>query len=77
MALDLGEARPPVISKDTAYRLDEYRKFRRRVRSLYAAHLDPDRMRDLVHALPDVWRRARLDLEQFLAFLDQLARAER
>lgn len=77
MALDLGEARPPVISRDTANRLDEYRKFRHRVRSLYAAHLDPDRMRDLVRTLPEVWRQARQDIEQFLAYLDQLARAER
>ncbi len=76
MALDLGEVRPPVLSKATVSDLDEYRKFRHRVRSIYASHLDPHRMEDLVADLPAVWRQARRELEEFARFLDTMVHAD-
>jgi len=76
MAIDLDEARPAVLSKATMMELDEYRKFRHRIRSIYATHLDPSRMEDLVIDLPAVWRQARREIETFADFLDQLTHAD-
>ncbi len=76
MAIDLDETRPAVLSKATALELDEYRKFRHRVRSIYATHLDPVRMEDLVIDLPDVWRQVRQEIEAFAGFLGSLADAD-
>jgi uncharacterized protein YukE len=76
MAIDLEEARPAVLSKATMSELDEYRKFRHRIRSIYATHLDPSRMEDLVIDLPEVWRQARQEIETFTDFLDQLTHAD-
>ncbi len=57
MTLDLPETRPPVIQRDTAVQLDEYRKFRHRIRNIYATNLEPARMQPLVIGLPDLWSR--------------------
>lgn len=76
MATDLGETRPAVLSRTAALELDEYRKFRHRVRSIYATHLDPRRMENLVIDLPDVWRQVRQEFDAFAGFLDQLTRAD-
>ncbi len=77
MAINLDETRPAVLSKTAAIALDEYRKFRHRVRSVYATHLDPERMEDLVIDLPHVWRQVRQEIEAFAGFLDQLTHADR
>lgn len=62
--------------KLTVMELDEYRKFRHRIRSIYATHLDPSRMEDLVIDLPEVWRKSRQEIETFADFLDQLTHAD-
>lgn len=72
MSLDLGDARPPVLGKATVAKLDEYRKFRHRIRSIYATHLDPKRMEALVVDLSTVWQQARQELEEFAKLLDRL-----
>jgi hypothetical protein len=41
MSLDVPDVRPPVLQTETAARLDEYRKFRHRIRNIYATNLDP------------------------------------
>lgn len=76
MTLDLQEMRPPVIQKNVATQLDEYRKFRHRVRNIYATSLDPARMQPLVISLPDLWSSIKRDLLAFLEFLDELARTD-
>jgi hypothetical protein len=76
MTLDLQEARPPVIQKNTAVQLDEYRKFRHRIRNIYATSLDPARMQPLISGLPDLWSSVRRDLLAFLEFLDALAHTD-
>lgn len=75
MTLDLPETRPPVIQKETAAQLDEYRKFRHRIRNIYATNLEPARMAPLVAGLPDLWSRIQQDLAAFLEFLDALTDA--
>lgn len=52
IALDVPDVRPPVLQPNTATQLDEYRKFRHRIRNIYATNLDPDRMAPLVIGLP-------------------------
>ncbi|MBI3763907.1 MAG: antitoxin [Chloroflexi bacterium] len=76
MTLDLPDARPAVLERDTANRLDEYRKFRHRVRNIYATQIDPSRMESLVKKLPEIWQLVRQELEAFSAFLEQIARAD-
>lgn len=73
MTLDLGAARPPVISRDTAHALDDYRRFRHLIRNIYATNIDPLRVGALVDGLPDLWSRVKRDLEIFAALLDAMS----
>lgn len=72
MALELPSVRPAVLSTDTGQHLDDYRKFRHRVRHIYAAQLSADLMEHLVGNLPSTWEQARTELLAFAAFLEQL-----
>ena len=72
-SLDLPDVRPAVLQSDTAARLDEYRKFRHRIRNIYATNLDPDRIAPLVSGLPPLWEAVRRELTEFAAFLADLA----
>jgi hypothetical protein len=76
ITLDLPETRPPVIQKSTAVQLDEYRKFRHRIRNIYATSLEPARIQPLVVGLPDLWLSVKQQLFAFLDFLDELARTD-
>lgn len=73
MQSSVSQVRPAVLSQETADWLDEYRKFRHRVRNIYATNLVPDRMQLLVRDLPSGWRRLRHELETFATFLENLA----
>jgi hypothetical protein len=72
MAFGLPETRPALLSSDSARSLDEYRKFRHRVRNIYTIHLDANRMDHLVERLPSIWHQVRSELRAFAGFLDQL-----
>lgn len=72
MARHVAGIRPAVISADSAQTLDQLRRFRRLVRNVYASHLVPDRMVDLVKALDVHWPAL---LEELLAFAEFLERA--
>lgn len=76
MSLDVPDVRPPVLQPDTAVRLDEYRKFRHRIRNIYATNLDPERMAPLVDGLATLWPAIRRELVAFAAFLADLAGAD-
>jgi hypothetical protein len=76
MTLDLPQVRPPVLSKESAAKLDEYRKFRHRVRNIYATNLDPQRMRPLVEELGLLWADIREELNRFADFLAALAQTD-
>lgn len=73
MSLDVPDVRPAVLDQDTADKLDEYRKFRHRVRNIYATNLDPDRMVHLVTGLTALWPQIRTELVAFTKFLGELA----
>lgn len=72
MALELHPVRPAVLSLNTGQRLDEYRKFRHRVRNIYATHLSAARMEHLVENLPLTWKQVREELSAFANFLERL-----
>jgi hypothetical protein len=76
MTLNLPGVRPAVLRKPSAEQLDELRRFRHRVRNIYAANLQPQRMGAVVETLPDLWGDVRRQLEVFAAYLDELSRAD-
>ncbi len=75
MTLELPTLRPPVIDRSTATKLDEYRRFRHRVRNAYASMLDPRLMQAIVETLRETARALHQDLEAFCDFLEAAARA--
>ena len=76
MTLDLPSLRPPVLEPTTADRLGEYRRFRHRVRNVYAMNLLPERMASLVDDLPPTFSAVKADLLRFCATLDSLSRSD-
>ncbi|MCL4487613.1 MAG: antitoxin [Chloroflexi bacterium] len=76
MTLDLPQVRPPVLSRETAERLDAYRKFRHLIRNIYTTHLDPGELEKLVVALPRLWMQTRDQLDALANYLDQLSHAD-
>lgn len=76
MALDLPGIRPAVVSRQSAEQLDELRRFRHRVRNIYATKLAPQRMQAVVETLPDLWADVRRQLDTFAAYLDTLSHAD-
>ncbi len=74
MQSSVSKVRPAVLSQETVAWLDEYRKFRHRVRNIYATHLVPDRMQSLAQNLPRGWRKLSQELARFADFLEKLDR---
>jgi hypothetical protein len=72
MVLELPSVRPAVLSADTGQRLDEYRKFRHRVRNIYATRLNAARMEHLVENLSPTWKQVSAELLAFADFLERL-----
>ena len=72
MSVEVSELRPPVISSDVRYALDEYRGFRHVVRNVYAFNFRPSRLKELVDGLPVCFTSLRQDLLVFAAFLESL-----
>lgn len=72
MAQDLPEVRPAVISQASALVLDKFRRFRHLVRNVYTTNLTPDKMEELMIALPEAWLRLRAELLAFADFLSAL-----
>jgi len=75
MAQELVDVRPAVISRDSALALDEFRRFRHLVRSVYTTSLVPEKMTGLMSTLPGLWATLRAELLAFAEFLEELARA--
>lgn len=68
--------RPAVIGPDSWRDLDDYRRFRHLVRNVYADHLDPERMKDLMDRLAQVWARLTVELCAFRDFLRAVSAAD-
>lgn len=69
MAKELPEVRPAVISAKTEALLDDFLAFSHRIRSLYAFHLDPERLELLFNRLPEALSEVKQDLENFCRLL--------
>ena len=76
MMTDVPGLRPAVINTPTAESLDEFRRFRHVVRNVYAEHLDPERVRQLVERLPGVWNSLHSELTALAGFLEGTSRAD-
>lgn len=76
MTLSLSGVRSAALQAETAQRLDEYRKFRHRIRNIYATNIDPKRLQELMDGLPGLWAQIQLELSGFREFLKQLSVAD-
>ena len=76
VTLPLTDIRPAVLTRETAHQLDEYLRFRHVVRSIYALHLDTERVGTLVAGLSSTYERVREEMEVFTHFLERLSRAD-
>ena len=74
MSLDVPDVRPPVLQAETAARLDEYRKFRHRIRNIYATNLDPIGWLPGYQSPTCGWRST--GIAAFAMFLSDLAEAD-
>jgi hypothetical protein len=73
MAAESADRRPPVISSEVRYALDEYRGFRHVVRNVYAFNFRPSRLKELVDGLPVCFYSLRQELLAFTQFLESLS----
>jgi hypothetical protein len=73
MGLDLPKVRPPVLSKESVRRLDEYLRFRHVVRNVYTFSFDPERIGRLVTELDAVFEQLRQELSVFADFLEKVS----
>jgi hypothetical protein len=67
------QERLPVISAETARRLDEYLGFRHVVRNVYSFDLDVDRVARLVQTYPTTWQNFEAEIQAFIEWLRVLA----
>ncbi len=70
MLAETRDRRPPVISRELRYALDEYRAFRHVVRNVYAFHFRPDRLKALADGLPGCFNALKQELLAFNQFLE-------
>jgi len=76
MTVNLPKIRPPVLSRETTERLDNYRRFRHLIRNIYTMNLVPGELGKLVVPLPSLWSQIRDQLDAFANYLDQLSHAD-
>lgn len=72
MNQEVNKLRPALISHDHTQELDKYRRFRHLVRNVYTINLQPERIRELVQDLPELWTGIRAELYAFAEFLIHL-----
>ncbi|MCA9994839.1 MAG: hypothetical protein KDE56_03760 [Anaerolineales bacterium] len=76
MSSELPGLRPAMLQPETVATLDEFRRFRHVVRNVYAEHLDPRRVGELVVRLTAVWHQTHTQLLTFAEFLEGVSRAD-
>ena len=72
MTLQIATLRPPVIREETASLLDEYRRFRHRVRHAYGFTLRWSAVRGLLEEFDGVYQMFVADVRQFISFLEEM-----
>jgi hypothetical protein len=53
--------------------MDEFRRFRHRIRNIYSFNLVPERIKALVEKLPRLSAEANTSLQDFVQFLDRVS----
>ncbi|MDX2216704.1 MAG: hypothetical protein SFY66_25795 [Oculatellaceae cyanobacterium bins.114] len=76
MSAEIPNSRPPVIQRQSRYCLDEYRGLRHVIRNVYTFNLKPERLQELVTALPDCYQFLVHDLTDFCQFLEALTESD-
>jgi len=69
---DVPNIRPALISHISAEQLQEYKRFRHVVRNVYTTSLAPQKMSPLIKQLPDLWKKIKTELLDFINFLKAL-----
>lgn len=72
MGQEIENVRPALLSAETTDLLEEYLRFRHRVRNIYSFNLIPERIKDLVEKLTEIHKQVKLNLEDFAEFLKNL-----
>lgn len=72
MILDIPEVRPPVLSRETAFKLDEFRAFRHVFRNVYGFNLSSERMVDLLNKFPHTISCLEKDVCTFIQTMKQI-----
>lgn len=72
MNREVDDLRPAVISHDHTQELDKYRSFRHLVRNVYTINLQPEKIKELIQDLPELWTGIRAELYAFADFLIHL-----
>ncbi|ACK70827.1 conserved hypothetical protein [Gloeothece citriformis PCC 7424] len=71
MSIDIPAVRPPVISQSTRTRLDEFRRFRHVVRSIYAYRLETSRVIALANQLGECHQEFEQEVQEFIEFIQK------
>jgi hypothetical protein len=69
---EIPQRRPPIITQEVRYTLDDFRGFRHVVRNIYAFNFRPARLKELVDSLPGCFNALRDALRTFIQFLESL-----
>jgi hypothetical protein len=77
MGKEIENVRPALLSEKTLTLLEEYLRFRHRVRNIYSFNLIPERVKGLVERLPRIHEEVRLNLEDFAQFLENVSKTVR
>jgi hypothetical protein len=72
MGKEIKGVRPALLSGASLSLLDQYMRFRHRIRNIYSFNLIPERVKALVENLPDVFQRVSSEILDFAQFLENL-----
>jgi predicted nucleotidyltransferase len=73
MSKEIPGIRPALLSRDTVYDLEEFMRFRHRIRNIYSFNLVPERIKGLVERSIGVFNTVKSDLDDFVTFLEKLS----
>ena len=74
MGKEIVNVRPALLSDEAIISLEEYLRFRHRVRNIYSFNLIPERVKGLVEGIPEIYKHVKLNLEDFAEFLENLSK---
>lgn len=72
MTVDVPRVRPRVLTPELAERLTELLRFRHVVRNIYGFELHEEKIDPLVQESGEAWRDLRAQVEEFVAYLEEL-----